>query len=365
MLAALANYFSFPSICYLKLKLKEVLLLIFVQYLKIIQNPSYSEMQKAANQGRRCTWEKLSAIKANCAIELVLDECVARLNHMRRLKRSADRAAASQGQLQAASKNVKISPSIGIPSWNCIARENSTGSLDEEVLADAPAAAVVLVHGGASSSKNRQSPRTFSIHDSSDSESESIELNSWTRNGGRLMRTASAQKFINYVQNLEIDMDFKMREDDNCSTSSVNTTNSNNNINNEVGASANNSDSESWDLGVTCSNRVGQIIMVSEGGLLQPEKTGNGILFNVVKREDVFGNRSDEIIGNLHMADEPDVETVHTDTLDENSGSESLEDEATPDSNLNLDRNGGDTLVLPVLVDSFSGINRVSEPSDS
>jgi TAG lipase / steryl ester hydrolase / phospholipase A2 / LPA acyltransferase len=339
-----------------------------VQYLKIIQNPSYSEMQKAVNQGRRCTWEKLSAIKANCAIELVLDECVARLNHMRRLKRSAERAAASQGQLQAATKTLKISPSRRIPSWNCIARENSTGSLDEEVLADAAAAAVVFVHGGASSSKNRQSPRTFSIHDSSDSESESIELNSWTRNGGPLMRTASAQKFINYMQNMEIDMDFKMREDDNCSTSSVNNTNNSknmNNINNEVATSANNSDSESQDFGATGSNRVGQIIVVSEGDLLQPAKTNNGILFNVVKRVDVFGNRSSEIIEDLHMADEPDVETVHTDILDENSGSESLEDEATPDSNLNLNPSDGDSSVLPVLLHSFSGDNKIIEPSDS
>ncbi|KAL1061323.1 hypothetical protein V6Z11_D13G002400 [Gossypium hirsutum] len=65
------------------------------QYLKILQNPTLVELQKAANQGRRCTWEKLSAMKANCGIELALDECVAILNHMRRLKRSADRAAAA------------------------------------------------------------------------------------------------------------------------------------------------------------------------------------------------------------------------------------------------------------------------------
>lgn len=323
-------------------------------------------MQKAANQGRRCTWEKLSAIKANCAIELVLDECVALLNHMRRLKRSAERAAASQG-LQAASKTLKISPARRIPSWNCIARENSTGSLDEEILTDAAAAAVVLVHGGASSSKTHHSPRAFSIHDSSDSESESIELNSWTRSGGPLMRTASAQKFINYVQNLEIDMDFKTREDDNCSNSSVNNTNSSNNMNNsnnEIAGSANNSDNESRDFGLAGSNRVGQIIVVSEGDLLQPEKTNNGILFNVVRRESVFGNRSSEI-ENFHMADEPDVETVQTDILDENSGSESLEDEAIPDSNLNLESNGGDTLVVSVLDHSSSEQNTVSETRDS
>lgn len=331
------------------IKNEVILLLIRVQYLKIIQNPSYSEMQKAANQGRRCTWEKLSAIKANCAIELVLDECVALLNHMRRLKRSAERAAASQGQLTV-SKTLKISPSRRIPSWNRIARENSTGSLDEEILADA-AAAVVLVHSGPSSSKTRQSPRALNIHDSSDSESESIELNSWTRNGGPLMRTASAQKFISYVQNLEIDMDLKMQEDDNCSNSSINNTNSSdntNNIINEITASANNSDNESRDSGVAGRNRVGQIIMVSEGDILLPEKTNSGIMFNVVRREAVSGNRSGEF-ENLHMADEPDEETVQTEILDENSGSESLEDEATHDLNLNLDSNSGDNLVVSVV----------------
>ncbi|GJS89870.1 triacylglycerol lipase SDP1-like protein [Tanacetum coccineum] len=67
----------------------------YFQYSKIIQNPSHLELQKAVNQGQRCTWEKLSAIKANCGIELALDECVAILNHMRRLKLSVERAAAA------------------------------------------------------------------------------------------------------------------------------------------------------------------------------------------------------------------------------------------------------------------------------
>ncbi|KAJ6795992.1 triacylglycerol lipase SDP1 [Iris pallida] len=40
------------------------------QYSKIIQNPSYAELQKATNQGRRCTWEKLSAIKATVLLNL-------------------------------------------------------------------------------------------------------------------------------------------------------------------------------------------------------------------------------------------------------------------------------------------------------
>jgi len=42
-------------------------------------------------------------------------------------------------------------------------------------------------------------------HDGSESESETIDLNSWTRSGGPLMRTASADKFISFIHNLEID----------------------------------------------------------------------------------------------------------------------------------------------------------------
>ena len=79
-------------------------LILLLQYLKIIQNPSYVELQKAANQGRRCTWEKLSAIKANCGIELALDESVAILNHMRRLKRNAERVATASHGLPSPAK---------------------------------------------------------------------------------------------------------------------------------------------------------------------------------------------------------------------------------------------------------------------
>ncbi|CBI30074.3 unnamed protein product, partial [Vitis vinifera] len=152
------------------------------QYSKILQNPSYLELQKAANQGRRCTWEKLSAIKANCGIELALDECVAILNHMRRLKRSADRAAASSHGL---ANTVRFNASRRIPSWNCIARENSTGSLEEDLFIDVASS----FHQGVSG----------------DSEPESVDLNSWTRSGGPLMRTTSANKFIDFVQNLDLD----------------------------------------------------------------------------------------------------------------------------------------------------------------
>ncbi|KAL2599998.1 hypothetical protein AAZV13_10G085900 [Glycine max] len=187
------------------------------QYLKIIQNPSYVELQKAANQGRRCTWEKLSAMKANCGIELALDESVAILNHMRRLKRNAERTAAASHGLPSTGK---FSGSRRIPSWNIIARENSTGSLED---LHAAAAATSSLHQGVISpsgatGKNWKSHRSF--HDASDSESESAhDLNSWTRSGGPLMRTTSADMFIDFFQNIEVDTELNRGKVTNTTTS--------------------------------------------------------------------------------------------------------------------------------------------------
>ncbi|KAH7855044.1 hypothetical protein Vadar_020609 [Vaccinium darrowii] len=250
------------------------------QLSKVIQNPSYLELQKSANQGRRCTWEKLSAIKANCGIELALDECVSILNHMRRLKRSAERAAASSHGL------VRFHASKRIPSWNCIARENSTGSLDEDVLAD--------VHQGVMGSTGSHSTRNSRTHrnvhyDGSDSESESADLNSWTRSGGPLMRTTSADKFVDYVQSLDIDgklskgmvghhpndlMIQLIGKDPYHQNSRIATPDRSSDV-----------EFDQRDL----NNRVvtnSSSIMVAEGDLLQPERIHNGIVFNVVKKED-------------------------------------------------------------------------------
>lgn len=158
------------------------------------------DLQEAVNQGRRCTWEKLSAIKANCAIELALDESVALLNDTK-LKRSLERAGSSHGH----ASTVKFRASRRIPSWNCIARENSSGSLDEESLDDSEVSCPL----------SRGDCNEISIHDASDSEAESIELNSWTRCGGPLMRTASANQFINFMQNFDIYSDFiSLQRDD-------------------------------------------------------------------------------------------------------------------------------------------------------
>ncbi|KAK7286707.1 hypothetical protein RJT34_21901 [Clitoria ternatea] len=245
------------------------------QYSKIIQNPSYGELQKAANQGRRCTWEKLLAIKANCGIELALDECVVILNHMRRLKRIAERAASASAS-HGLSNTVKFSASRRIPSWNCIARESSTGSLED--LTDATSS----LHQGVTGS-NTANGKTWKAHrDGSDSDSESVDLHSWTRSGGPLMRTTSANMFIDFLQNLDVDTeqnrglvghanphDFQYHsprlttQDRNFETT----------------------ESEQKEIG----NRVvnGSSLLVTEGDLLQPERIHNGIVFNVVKKENL------------------------------------------------------------------------------
>ncbi|KAI9082074.1 hypothetical protein K1719_035999 [Acacia pycnantha] len=229
------------------------------QYLKIIQNPSLVELQKAAYQGRRCTWEKLSAVKANCAIEIALDECVAMLNHMRRLRRTSERASAASSHGLA--NPVRFSASRRIPSWNCMARENSTGSL-EDFPTDSS------LHQGAAT-KNRKTHR--SIHDhGSDSESENVDQSSWTHSGGPLMRTASANMFVDFVQSLDFDSE----------------------LNRGTAAPSNRQAAQ--------SNHVSRAstpdsIMVNEGDFLQPERIHNGIVFNVVKKEDFAQSRTHDL----------------------------------------------------------------------
>lgn len=284
------------------------------QFAKIIQNPSQVELQKAINQGRRCTWEKLSAIKANCGIELVLDECVSFLNHMRRVKRNAERVT-SQGMGNA----LRFSGSKRIPSWNCMERESSWGSLDEDALTE-HAARPGGPWGGSSGQSLKFSRNN---HEGSDSESENPDIGpSWTRIGGPLMRTASATKFI---QSFDIDAEFNKQStrDEGQShespeineaqiSSSVNRVSSRDVLCNNCtsqhkrnwdrcsdpasGYSSNVNDSDgdekccscyetrSWGARISGSTSR---IAVAEGDLLQPERCPSGIVFNVVKREDV------------------------------------------------------------------------------
>ena len=241
---------------------------------------------------------------------------------MRRLKRSAERAAASQGY----GATIRLCPSRRIPSWNLIARENSTGSLDEEMLAS-PTVTSHQAVGGTAGPSNRNHHLQHSMHDSSDSESESIDLNSWTRSGGPLMRTASANKFISFVQNLEIDTEFRTISPRG-SEGDIVTPNSNLFAGHPIGRepvdnhpgpvtpgrTSGNSGCDPHDTPVPRSPfGLSTSIMVPEGDLLQPEKIENGILFNVVRRDTLVATTSG--VEPHGSSQEADVETVPTECL--------------------------------------------------
>ena len=157
------------------------------QFAKIITNPTPTDLRKAVMQGRRATWAKLSAIQANCGIELMLDECVSELNRRRKVLREMERSSAIQSH----------GGNIGrrrIPSWNHLARENSCGSLDEADLHEGGQL------GGPWGGPSMRTLRPVRItHDGSDSDDNlDLSQHSWTRAGGPLMRTASAAKFVMY-----------------------------------------------------------------------------------------------------------------------------------------------------------------------
>ncbi|GJN22910.1 hypothetical protein PR202_gb10518 [Eleusine coracana subsp. coracana] len=283
------------------------------QYLKIIQNPTYAELQLAANQGRRCTWEKLSAIRANCAIELALDESIAVLNHKRRLKRSIERTeAASRGH----ANYVRTKTPRRVPSWSCISRENSSESLSEDIFA----AVNSSTHQGAVLvAPNISHHSRHNSYDGSESESETIDLNSWTRSGGPLMRTSSADKFVNFIHNLEIDTEFSRTtvEDDTTGILSESTFPNNPHLNNS-------SETEAFNTG---NNRASQAstptsIAVSEGDLLQPERTTDGILLNIVRRDAMLSQHNDM----TDLAESTSAEAC-VETCDAISGSDCAEDD--------------------------------------
>lgn len=207
---------------------------------------------------------------------------------MRRLKRSAERAAASSHGL---ANTVRFNASRRIPSWNCIARENSTGSLEEDLLTDVASS----FHQGASGPivgvASRNSRTHHNHHDGSDSESESMDLNSWTRSGGPLMRTTSANKFIDFVQNLDLDVELNRSGMGNPNSLVIQMVGMDQYYQNcRVTTSERSSESaevDQRDLNHRAPPTNGSCIMVNEGDLLQPEKIHNGIVFNVVKKEDL------------------------------------------------------------------------------
>ncbi|XP_048127855.1 triacylglycerol lipase SDP1-like isoform X2 [Rhodamnia argentea] len=297
------------------------------QYSKLLQNPSLVELQKAVNQGRRCTWEKLSAIKANCGIELALDECVAVLNHMRRLKRSAERAAAASSH--GIANTVRFHASRRIPSWNCLARENSTGSLEEDLLNDMASS----LHPQGSGASGGLSGRNLWAHrhDESDSESENVDLNSWTRSGGPLMRTASANKFIDFVQNLDIEVELKMLP----SPNSTNAQMGRDSLFHTSRVITPDRSSEGMEFDQReLGTRNSSSITVNEGDLLQAERISDGFVLNVVRREDLASpNRSGDCsceVPECLQLDSPEKE------MDVSSASESGDDTTNVESSSNL-----------------------------
>lgn len=267
------------------------------------------------------------------------------LNHIRRLKRSAERAAASHGLASPA----RFSASRRIPSWNCIARENSTSSL-EEYVADVAAS----FHQG-SGHVSGSSGRNFRIHrDGSDSESENTDLHSWTRSGGPLMRTTSANKFIQFVQSLELDAEMNKQwtreevlQHVNVDENEGLTAPSNSVLIQSPGKGPRHNDSRSptpdrsseiadydlRDVGI----RVPAVssIMVSEGDLLQTEMIHNGIVLNVVKKEDLALTHRSSNPDQFHSSFEsPMVDCEQLECLDReleiynaNSSSDSSDDD--------------------------------------
>lgn len=283
------------------------------QYSKIIQNPTHVELQKAANQGRRCTWEKLSAIKANCGIELALDECVAILNHMRRLKRSAERAASSSSSHHGLASTTRFNASRRIPSWNVIARENSTGSLDDLVTDNNN------LH--ASSGRNL-----------SDSETESGELSSWTRTGGPLMRTASANLFTDFVHGLDVDIALARGFTSSSPNSPAVPGPVSPSFSPRSRSVAAQSEGEA-DKRETSSVLGGARITVTEGDLLQPERTSNGFVLNVVRREDLgmsVGNEMPESVQlDIHEREMDNSSVSEHDQEDDNDDDDEEEHEGS------------------------------------
>ncbi|XP_019187416.1 PREDICTED: triacylglycerol lipase SDP1-like [Ipomoea nil] len=321
------------------------------QYSKLLQNPTTIELQKAANQGRRCTWEKFSAIKANCGIELALDECVAMLNHMRRLKRSADRAAAACSH-GLGSATVRFNGYRRIPSWNCIARENSTGSIEEDLLADMASSLRQGGGGGVSTSHSTRNWRSHrNLYEGSDSESESADLNSWTRSGGPLMRTTSADKFIDFVQNL--DAGFQLNrglltiDPNNAQMGGGSSRDPPSSCQSPrmlmLDRAASDTDFDQRDITYRIPVNSSSII-VAEGDLLQAERSHNGIVFNVVRRGDVTpSSRSHDSDNNSAMhaecvqldshEKEADTSSVSEDGDHENQGGNTNTDENVSSNN--------------------------------
>ncbi|GJP42705.1 hypothetical protein CLOM_g2244 [Closterium sp. NIES-68] len=234
------------------------------QFAKIIQNPTPSELRAAIQQGRRGTWERLSAIRAHCGVELMLDECVSILHHRRRHLALAARPLAPASALGLAGRTLSHPslPSIGaghtdeqrragahggaaggagaagmvtglpvaagpgpgaasggavpgggacgsfakrIPSWNQFARAGSWGSLDDDGGAAAPPAMGTSGAAGLAGGHGAGGSGSAAVageSSDSDGERESAAL-AWMRAGGPLLRTASSGRVVGLDDRME------------------------------------------------------------------------------------------------------------------------------------------------------------------
>ncbi|MED6136157.1 mitogen-activated protein kinase tyrosine protein phosphatase sdp1 [Stylosanthes scabra] len=245
---------------------------------------------------------------------------------MRRLKRSAERAASATHGL---SSTNRFNASRRIPSWNCIARENSTGSLEDltDVASSSMPQGVSCSNGG--NGKNWKTLR--SAHDGHDSDSESVDLslNTWTRSGGPLMRTTSANKFIDFICNLDADSELNKGL---MSHSNPHDFQYHSPRNTPPDWSFDNV--ESSDQKEQICNRFvnSSSIVVNEGDLLQPERVQNGFLFNIVKKEELaHSNRCHDLENYSNEAAESvqvEIESPEKDMDAASSSSESGDDDS-------------------------------------
>jgi TAG lipase/steryl ester hydrolase/phospholipase A2/LPA acyltransferase len=143
------------------------------------------------------------------------------------------------------------------------------------------------------------------------------------------MRTASADKFINFIQNLEIDSEFDRVlpvEDDTTGILSGSTfprdphpTNSSRVTTPDRRTEV--SETESCNTGIA----------VPEGDLLQPEGTTSGILLNFVRREDMFAQRNRDADVAESSVPEAYVDRMHLESGDAVSASDSDSSEDSKD----------------------------------
>jgi TAG lipase/steryl ester hydrolase/phospholipase A2/LPA acyltransferase len=195
------------------------------------------------------------------------------------------------------------------------------------------------------------------------------------------MRTASANKFISFVQNLEIDTEFRTTSPRGSGSDAMTPTSNllaGHPIGRELvenhtrpvspGRTSGNSGCDPHDTTVHRSPfGLSTSIMVPEGDLLQPEKIENGILFNVVRRDTLLASTSGvDPHGYPHEAD---VETVPTECLygasDDDEVELKVDDEGAsdPGAYLSSENVGHHRSSLAGNLDSSPSIDRQAETS--